>query len=192
MRHWLLLILLVALTACSSAEPPRVETVEVESVWSKGATEGATKRATNGATERTTEGTTESRAKADDYPEALVLKVTLENKSSAIKLLRGRMRIGYGGRWVAMLTLEQKVTIPARTTATVELPLKLNIQRTAQTMQLRSALRQRRTEGVEIDWQVALRRRMVYVEQTEQAVALDKLAGENIEQIRDMLAEIFE
>ena len=180
MRHWLLLILLVALTACSTTEPPRVETVEVESVWSKGATEGAT------------EGTTESRAKADDYPEALVLKVTLDNKSSAIKLLRGRMRIGYGGRWVAMLTLEQKVTIPARTTATVELPLKLNIQRTAQTMQLRSALRQRRTEGVEIDWQVALRSRMVYVEQAEQAVALDKLAGENIEQIRDMLAEIFE
>lgn len=180
MRHWLLLILLVALTSCSTAEPPRVETVEVESVWSKGATDGAT------------EGTTASSAKADDYPEALVLKVTLDNKSSAIKLLRGRMRIGYGGRWVAMLTLEQKVTIPARTTATVELPLKLNIQRTAQTMQLRSALRQRRTEGVEIDWQVALRSRMVYVEQAEEAVALDKLAGENIEQIRDMLAEIFE
>ena len=180
MRHWVLLILLVALTACSTAEPPRVETVEVESVWSKGATEGAT------------EGTTEKSAKADDYPEALVLKVTLDNRSSAIKLLRGRMRIGYGGRWVAMLTLEQKVTIPARTTATVELPMKLNIQRTAQTMQLRSALRQRRTEGVEIDWQVALRSRMVYVEQAEEAVALDKLAGENIEQIRDMLAEIFE
>ena len=176
MRHWLLLILLVALTSCSSAEPPRVETVEVESVWSKGATEGAT------------EGTTEKSAKADDYPEALVLK----NKSSAIKLLRGRMRIGYGGRWVAMLTLEQKVTIPARSRATVELPMKLNIQRTAQTMQLRSALRQRRTEGVEIDWQVALRSRMVYVEHAEEAVALDRLAGENIEQIRDMLAEIFE
>ena len=184
MRHWLLLILLVALTSCSTAEPPRVKAVEVESVWSEGATKGAT--------ERTTESATEKSAKADDYPEALVLKVTLENKSSAIKLLRGRMRIGYGGRWVAMLTLEQKVTIPARTTATVELPLKLNIQRTAQTMQLRSALRQRRTEGVEIDWQVALRSRMVYVEQVEEAVALDRLAGENIEQIRDMLAEIFE
>ena len=91
-----------------------------------------------------------------------------------------------------MLTLEQKVTIPARSRATVELPMKLNIQRTAQTMQLRSALRQRHTEGVEIDWQVARRRRMVYVEQAEEAVALDKLAGENIEQIRDMLAEIFE
>lgn len=172
----MLLILLVALTSCSTAEPPRVETVDVESVWGEG----------------TTEGTTEKSAKVDDYPEALVLKVTLENKSSAIKLLRGRMRIGYGGRWVAMLTLEQKVTIPARTTATVELPMKLNIQRTAQTMQLRSVLRQRHTEGVEIDWQVALRRRMVYVEQAEEAVALDKLAGENIEQIRDMLAEIFE
>lgn len=176
----MLLILLVALTSCSTAEPPRVKAVEVESVWGEG------------ATERATEGTTEKSAKADDYPEALVLKITLENNSSAIKLLRGRMRIGYGGRWVAMLTLEQKVTIPARTTATVELPLKLNIQRTAQTMQLRSALRQRRTEGVEIDWQVALRSRMVYVEQDEEAMALDRLAGENIEQIRDMLAEIFE
>lgn len=184
MRHWLLLILLVALTACSTAEPPRVETVEVESVWGESTTESTT--------ERVTEGATASRAKADDYPEALVLKVTLDNKSSAIKLLRGRMRIGYGGRWVAMLTLEQKVTIPARSRATVELPLKLNIQRTAQTMQLRSALRKRRTEGVEIDWQVALRSRMVYVEQAEEAVALDRLAGENIEQIRDMLAEIFE
>lgn len=139
----------------------------MESVWSKGATK-------------------------EEYPERIVVKITLENPSSAVKLLRGRMRIGYGGRWVAMLTLEQKVKIPARERATVELPLKLNIQRTAQTMQLRSALRQRHTEGVEIDWQVALRSRMVYVEQAEEAVALDKLAGENIDQIRDMLAEIFE
>jgi hypothetical protein len=188
MRHWLLLILLVALTSCSTAEPPRVETVEVESVWSKGATDGATER----ATERVTEGTTEKSAKADDYPEALVLKVTLENKSSAIKLLRGRMRIGYGGRWVAMLTLEQKVTIPARSRATVELPLKLNIQRTAQTMQLRSALRQRHTEGVEIDWQVALRSRGVYVEQVQEPTPIEKIAGAQMIQIQEMLKDIFE
>ena len=167
MRRLLLLLLLTALVGCGTAEPPRVEAVEVEPVWSDVATR-------------------------EEYPDRIVVRVTLENPSAAIKLLRGRMRIGYAGKWVAMLTLEQKVKIPARTNATVELPLRLNIQRTTQTMQLRSALRQRRTEGVEVDWQMALRTRGMYVEQSEDKMSLERLAGRNIDQIRDMLAEIFD
>ncbi|MBQ7963976.1 MAG: LEA type 2 family protein, partial [Alistipes sp.] len=105
MRRLLLLLLLTTLVGCGAAEPPRIQGVEVEPVWKGVAT-------------------------VEEYPERVVVKVTVENPSAAVKLLGGRARIGYGGRWVAMLTLTEKVKIPARGSATVELPLRLNVQRT--------------------------------------------------------------
>ena len=166
MRRLLLLLLLITLVGCGTVTPPRIDSVEVEPQWSE--------------------------AKAEDYPDRIVVKVAVENPSAAIKILRGRARVGYGGRRVAMLTLEQKIKIPARTTAVVELPLRLNIQRTAQTMQLQAALKQGQMEGIEIDWQVALRSRGVYAEQVQEATPIEKLAGAQMEQIKEMLKDIFE
>lgn len=166
MRRLLLLLLLTALVGCGTMTPPRISNVEVEPQWSG--------------------------AKVEDYPSSVVVKVAVENPSAAIKILRGRARVGYGGRRVAMLTLEEKIKIPARTTAVVELPLRLNIQRTAQTMQLQSALKQGQTEGIEIDWQVALRSRGVYVEQAQEPMPLERVAGAQMEQIKEMLKDIFE
>ena len=166
MRRLLLLLLLTALVGCGKMTPPHILNVEVEPQWERVATA--------------------------DYPDRVVVKVTLENPSAAVKLLQGRMRIGYGGRWVAMLTLTEKVKIPARGSATVELPLRLNVQRTTQTMQLRAALKSRRTEGIMIDWQMALRTRMAYVEREQGPMSIEELAGQNIEAIKDMLATIFE
>lgn len=167
MRRLLLLLLLTTLVGCGAAEPPRIQGVEVEPVW-------------------------EGVATVEESPERVVVKVTVENPSAAVKLLQGRMRIGYGGRWVAMLTLTEKVKIPARGSATVELPLRLNVQRTTQTMQLRAALKSRRTEGIMIDWQVALRTRMAYVKREQGPMSIEEMAGQNIEAIKDMLAAIFE
>lgn len=170
MRRLLFTLLLATLVGCGTANPPRIEAVEVVPQWSAGGAGG-------------TRG---------DYPDRLVVKVTLENPSAAVKLLRGRARISYGGRRVAMLSLEQKVKIPARTREVVELPLRLNIQRTAQTMQMQAALKQGRTEGIEVDWQVDVRSRMVYVEQVQEAVPIEQLMGERKEQIVEMLKDIFE
>jgi hypothetical protein len=91
-----------------------------------------------------------------------------------------------------MLTLEEKIKIPARTNAVVEIPLRLNIQRTAQTVQLQAALKQGQTEGIEIDWQVALRSRGVYVEQVQEPTPLERIAGAQMTEIREMLKDIFE
>ena len=166
MRRLLLLLLLTALVGCGKMTPPHILNVEVEPQWERVATA--------------------------DYPDRVVVKVTLENPSVAVKILRGRARIGYGGRRVAMLTLEEKIKIPARTNAVVEIPLKLNIQRTAQTVQLQAALKQGQTEGIEIDWQVALRSRGVYVEQEQEPTPLEKIAGAQMAQFREMLKDIFE
>ena len=173
MRRLLFTLLLVTLVGCGTPEVPEVEALEVVPQWSTGGTGGAGSAVV-------------------DYPDHLVVKVTLENPSAAVKLLGGRARISYGGRRVAMLTLEDKVKIPARQRAVVELPLRLNIQRTTQTMQLQAALKQGRTEGIEVDWQVALRSRMAYVEQAQEAVPLERLMGRSKEQIVEMLKEIFE
>ena len=167
MRRLLFTLLLATLVGCGTPEVPEVEALEVVPQWSA-----------SGA--------------GADYPDHLVVKVTLKNPSAAVKLLRGRVRISYGGRRVAMLTLEQKVKIPARQRAVVELPLRLNIQRTTQTMQLQAALKQGRTEGIEVDWQADVRSRMVYVEQAQEAVPIERLMGERKEQIVEMLKDIFE
>ena len=179
MRRLLFTLLLATLVGCGTPEVPQVEALEVVPQWSAGGTGDA-----GGAGDITGSG--------GDYPDRIVVKVTLENPSAAVKLLSGRARISYGGRRVAMLTLEQKVKIPARAESVVELPLRLNIQRTTQTMQLQAALKQGRTEGIEVDWQVALRSRMVYVEQSQEAVPIERLMGEQKEQITEMLKEIFE
>ncbi len=166
MRRLLLLLLLITLAGCGTMTPPRINSVEVEPQWSG--------------------------AKVEDYPSSVVVKVAVENPSAAVKILRGRARIGYLGRRVAMLTLEEKVKIPARTNVVVEIPLKLNIQRTAQTVQLQAALKQGQTEGIEIDWQVALRSRGVYVEQVQEPTPLERIAGAQMTQIKEMLKDIFE
>lgn len=166
MRRLLLLLLLTALVGCGKMTPPHILSVEVEPQW--------------------------ERVTTADYPDRVVVKVTLENPSAAVKILRGRARIGYGGRRVAMLTLEEKIKIPAHTNAVVEIPLKLNIQRTAQTVQLQAALKQGQTEGIEVDWQVALRSRGVYVEQVQEPTPLERIAGAQMIQIQEMLKDIFE
>ena len=173
MRRLLFTLLLATLVGCGTPEVPQVEALEIVPQWSAG-------------------GAGDITGSRGDYPDRIVVKVTLENPSATVKLLGGRARISYGGRRVAMLTLEQKVKIPARAESVVELPLRLNIQRTTQTMQLQAALKQGRTEGIEVDWQVALRSRMVYVEQSQEAVPIERLMGEKKEQITEMLKEIFE
>lgn len=165
--------MLITLVGCSSIEPPRIVGVEVVPAWSQ-------------------EQASQSMSGGEEYPDMIIARVSVDNPSAAVKLLSGRIRIGYGGKWVAMLTLDEKVKISARSGSVVELPLRLNIQRTAQTMQLRAALKQRRTEDVEVDWQVALRSRMIYVTREQEAKALDDIAGEQIEQVRDMLSGIFQ
>jgi hypothetical protein len=67
-----------------------------------------------------------------------------------------------------MFTLEDKVVVPARSRAIVEVPLHLAVQRHTQTMAFREALREHRSESISIDWQVALRSRMTYISREQQ------------------------
>ena len=104
----------------------------------------------------------------DGWPSHITLAVEVDNPSSRIKLLSGRVRLSYGGRRVAMFTLEDKVVVPARSRAIVEVPLHLAVQRHTQTMAFREALREHRSESISIDWQVALRSRMTYISREQQ------------------------
>ena len=57
---------------------------------------------------------------------------------------------------------------------------------------MQAALKQGQTEGIEIDWQVALRSRGVYVEQVQEPTPLERIAGAQMIQIQEMLKDIFE
>lgn len=124
----------------------------------------------------------QSEGMEDGWPSHIVLRVAIDNPSARVALLAGRVRVSYAGRRVAMLTLEEKVVVPARQRSVVSVPLHLAVQRTSQTMAFREALQQHRSEQIVIDWQVALRSRMMYIkrEQEEKPIT-EVLSAEQLE-----------
>ena len=160
MRRLLIAFAALLLTSCSGMALPTVESIGV--VESVGVNEG--------------------------WPSHITLAVEVNNPTSRIKLLSGRVRLSYGGRRVAMFTLEDKVVVPARSRAIVEVPLHLAVQRHTQTMAFREALREHRAEQLGLDWQVALRSRMTYIsrEQTTKPIA-EIFSPEQLEALWQML-----
>lgn len=111
----------------------------------------------------------------DGWPSHMLLSVYVENPSARIKLLSARCRISYSSRRVAMLSLEDKVVVPARSRSVVELPLHLAVQRTSQTLAFREALQREEAAQIAIDWQVALRSRMAYIKDEQEPVPLEQV-----------------
>ncbi len=153
-RTWLILLFGLLSVGCSPQALPTVESIEV--VASEGVEDG--------------------------WPSRIVLRVEINNPSARVALLSGRVRVSYAGRRVAMLTLSDKVVVPARRRSIVEVPLHLAVQRTSQTMAFREALLQRRSEQIAVDWQVALRSRMVYVQREQEAKPIaEMLSAQQLE-----------
>lgn len=140
-RRWLILLLGVLVAGCSPQALPTIESIEV----------------------------VESEGVEDGWPSRIVLRVAVDNPSARVALLSGRVRVSYAGRRVAMLTLRDKVVVPARRRSEIDVPLHLAVQRHSQTMAFREALQQRRSEQIAVDWQVALRSGMVYVKREQEA-----------------------
>ena len=160
MRHLLIAFAALLLASCSSAALPTVESVGVVSC--EGVNEG--------------------------WPSHITLAVEVSNPSARIKLLSGRVRLSYGGRRVAMFTLEDRVVLPARCRSIVEVPLHLAVQRNTQTLAFREALREHRSEPISIDWQVALRSRMAYISREQQPRPIaELLAPEQMEALWQMM-----
>ena len=111
----------------------------------------------------------------DGWPSYMLLRMDVENPSARIKLLSARCRISYSSRRVAMLSLEDKVVVPARSRSVVVLPLHLAVQRTSQTLAFREALQREEADQIAIDWQVALRSRMAYIKDEQEPVPLEQV-----------------
>ena len=89
-----------------------------------------------------------------------------------------------------MLTLQDKVRVQRGDTE-ITLPLRLNLQHSSQTMQLRAALRQGITRDVELEWEVAVRRGVVYMQRQGGPIGFDELAGANANELRKVVKDIF-
>ena len=135
---------------------------------------------------------TEWESEGDDeaWPSRIVLRVEVENPSARIAVLEARLRLSYASRRVAMLRLEEKVVVPARSRSVVYVPLHLAVQRHSGTLAFREALRERRAEQITIDWQVALRSRMTYIkdERGPRPIA-EVLTQEQLEAVWEMIDE---
>ena len=124
----------------------------------------------------------------DGWPSHMLLRMDVENSSARIKLLSARCRISYSSRRVAMLSLEDKVVVPARSRSVVELPLHLAVQRTSQTLAFREALQREEADQIAIDWQVALRSRMAYIKHEQEPMPLDRvLSPEQLQMLWQMI-----
>ena len=145
-RAWLIALCSLLLVGCGHEAMPVIHGVEVETLDER-----------------------------DGWPSHILLRVDVENPSARIKLLSGRCRVSYSSRRVAMLTLEDKVIVPARSRSIVELPLHLAVQRTSQTLAFREALQSKKAESIAIDWQVALRSRMTYVKDEQGPMPLERV-----------------
>lgn len=120
----------------------------------------------------------QSSGHSDGWPSHILLRVEVDNPSARIKLLSGRCRVSYAERRVAMLTLEDKVVVPARSRSVVLLPLHLAVQRNSQTLAFREALQRHDASQITLDWQVALRSRMAYVSDEQEPVPLSRVLGQ--------------
>lgn len=159
-RRWLILLLGVLTVGCARPLPPAIESIEV----------------------------VESEGVEDGWPSHVVLRVAVDNPSARVALLSGRVRVSYADRRVAMLTLQDKVVVPARQRSEIDVPLHLAVQRTSQTMAFREALQQHRAEQIAVDWQVALRTRMSYVKVEQEAKPIaEVLSAEQLDALWSLI-----
>ena len=164
-RVALIMLLCLFMAGCGKGSLPTIQSVEVvQTQW---------------------DGTSE-----EGWPSRIVLRVEVENPSARIALLEARLRLSYASRRVAMLRLEDKVILPARSGCVVDVPLHLAVQRHSGTLAFREALKAHRPEQITIDWQVALRSRMTYLrdEQGPRPIA-QVLTPEQLEALWEMLDE---
>lgn len=110
-----------------------------------------------------------------EWPLRIIVEAEVENPRSAIKLIEGRVRVGYEGRRAVVFTLEDKVRIAPRRTERVVLPLRMSVSRSSQTLDLREALRQHRAEGIELDWSVAVRSGIGYARIEQEPTPISSL-----------------
>lgn len=154
-RTWLILLCGVLAVGCSPRALPTIQSVAL----------------------------VQSEGEEDGWPSRVVLQVEVDNPSSRVTLLSGRVRVSYAARRVAMLTLEDRVVVPARQRSVIDVPLHVAVQRTSQTMAFREAIEQHRSEQISVDWQVALRSRMAYVRTEQPPQPIDEVLSQEQLQI---------
>ena len=153
LKHLIATVALLLLVGCST-EPPKIIEWNIASVeWSEDDAEW-------------------------QRAERVVVEATIDNPSAAIRLLTGRMRVSFKGSRVAMLTLEEKVKIPARRQSRVTIKLKANLMRNSQTMALQRALESHNAKGIAIDFQARVRSHVLRGEINQDATALDDLLSQ--------------
>lgn len=133
----LVLLLLTAVVGCTSPHERRLLGVEVSEV-----------------------GGDEGRA---GTPETITLAIDIDNGGGAVVLRKGRVRVGYKGRRVLMLTLDEKVRIPRRWVGRVEARFRVNMVHNSHSLALRSAFMRGDMTDVTIDWDAVVRAGMAVV-----------------------------
>lgn len=91
-------------------------------------------------------------------PDRITLQADVENQGAKLTLKQGRVRIGYRGRRVVVLSLDEQVQLSARGVYRIEVPLRVAVARNSQSLPLREALRRHDLTDVEIDWEFKVRR----------------------------------
>jgi hypothetical protein len=135
------LLLLMAVVGCSSPHERRLLGVEVVEVVGDEVVGG----------------------ESAGIPESITLAIDIDNGGGAVVLRTGRVRVGYKGRRVLMLTLDEKVRIPRRWAGRVEARFRVNMVHNSHSLALRSAIMRGDMSDVTIDWDAVVRAGMAVV-----------------------------
>lgn len=103
------------------------------------------------------DGSEDALLSADAVPQRVELAVVLDNPSRGVTLRKGRVRLSFRGRHVAVLTLEGAVKVPARCESEIVIPLRVSVAGNSSVLAMRAALRRGDMEGIEAEWEIALR-----------------------------------
>lgn len=128
---------------------------------------------------------------ADELPERVIVSLEIDNPSYAVKLRDGQVKIGYRGRNVVILSLEERVRIAARSRERVELALKVSVARNSLAIEFKEALRRGEVSDVRVGWQVDARiagLKRYEIAQSDKPLS-ELLSDEQIAQLREYIGE---
>ena len=129
-------------------------------------------------------------SRPNDAPERVMVRVEIDNPTYAVKLCEGRARISYKGRNVAILSLEKKVKISSRQNQKIKLPLRVSLLQNSTTLAFKEALKRGDVSDMKIDWLLDVKGGLKHYKIEQEPLLLtDVIAAEQIEELREWLAE---
>lgn len=121
----------------------------------------------------------------------VVINIDIEASGASLKINKGRVRISYKGRNVAILSLEKRVKVSNRQNQKIKLPLQISFLQNSTTLAFKEAFKRGDVSDMKIDWSFDVKAGLKRCKVEQAPLPLSEvIAAEQIEQLKEVwLAE---